>query len=88
MTQPYKSPALVRLPHCANQPFAEGAKLLPRISLAQKARCAKTRTAKPKRTISAAGRRGIAATQRARRAKVKSAAYTKQANPIASNSYA
>jgi hypothetical protein len=45
-----------------------------RISLAQKARWAKTRTAKPKRTISAAGRRRIAAAQRARWAKVKSAA--------------
>ncbi len=43
------------------------------ISLAQKKRWAKTRTAKPKRTISAAGRRRIAAAQRARWAKVKSA---------------
>jgi hypothetical protein len=42
-----------------------------RISLAQKARWAKTRTAKPKRTISAEGRRRIAAAQRARWAKVK-----------------
>jgi hypothetical protein len=45
-----------------------------RISLAQKARWAKTRTAKPKRTISAAGRRRIAAAQRARWAKMKRAA--------------
>jgi hypothetical protein len=45
-----------------------------KISLAQKARWAKTRTAKPKRTISAAGRRRIAAAQRARWAKVKRAA--------------
>ncbi len=30
MTQPHKSPALVRLPHCANQSFAQGAKLLPK----------------------------------------------------------
>jgi hypothetical protein len=44
-----------------------------RISLAQKARWAKQRTAKPKRTISA-GRRRIATAQRARWAKVKSAA--------------
>ncbi len=28
MTQPHKCPALVRLPHCANQPFAQGAELL------------------------------------------------------------
>jgi|CZKD01.1.fsa_nt_gi hypothetical protein len=45
-----------------------------RISLAQKARWAKARTAKPKHAISAAGRRRIAAAQRARWAKVKSAA--------------
>jgi hypothetical protein len=45
-----------------------------RISLAQKARWAKTRTAKPKRTISVAGRKRIAAAQRARWAKVKNAA--------------
>lgn len=44
-----------------------------RISLAQKARWAKHK-AKPKRTISAAGRRRIAAAQRARWAKVKRAA--------------
>ncbi len=86
MTQPHKSPAPVRLPHCANQPFAQGAKLLPRISLAQKARCAKTRAAKPKRTISAAGRRGHRSGTEGKVAKVKSAAYTKQANPIASRS--
>jgi|CZKR01.1.fsa_nt_gi hypothetical protein len=41
-----------------------------RISLAQKARWAKQRSA-PKRTISPAGRRRIAAAQRARWAKVK-----------------
>ena len=45
-----------------------------RISLAQKARWAKHRTAEPKRTISAAGWRRIAAAQRARWAKVKRAA--------------
>jgi hypothetical protein len=46
-----------------------------KISLAQKARWAKTkgRTPKPKRTISAAGRRRIAAAQRARWAKVRAA---------------
>ncbi len=42
-----------------------------RISLAQKARWAKQKTATPKRTISPAGRRRIAAAQRARWAKVK-----------------
>jgi hypothetical protein len=45
-----------------------------KISLAQKARWAKTRTAKPKRTMSVAARKKIAAAQRARWAKVKSAA--------------
>jgi hypothetical protein len=45
-----------------------------RISLAQKARWAKHRTAKPKRTMSVAARRKIAAAQRARWAKVKRAA--------------
>jgi len=46
-----------------------------RMSLAQKARWAKTkgRAPKPKRTISAAGRKRIAAAQRARWAKVKAA---------------
>jgi hypothetical protein len=46
-----------------------------KISLAQKARWAKTRgrAAKPKRTISAAGRKRIAAAQRARWAKLKAA---------------
>jgi hypothetical protein len=46
-----------------------------RMSLAQKARWAKTsgRAPKPKRTISAAGRKRIAAAQRARWAKVKNA---------------
>jgi hypothetical protein len=44
-----------------------------RMSLAQKARWAKTKghSPKPKRTISAAGRRRIAAAQRARWAKLK-----------------
>jgi len=42
-----------------------------RISLAQKARWAKQRTAKSKHKISAAGRRRIAAAQRARWAKVR-----------------
>jgi hypothetical protein len=44
-----------------------------KISLAQKARWAKTKShaPKPKRTISAAGRRRIAAAQRARWAKVR-----------------
>jgi hypothetical protein len=44
-----------------------------RMSLAQKARWAKTRgrAAKPKRTISAAGRKRIAAAQRARWAKIR-----------------
>jgi hypothetical protein len=44
-----------------------------KISLAQKARWAKTRghASKPKRTISAAGRKRIAAAQRARWAKVR-----------------
>jgi hypothetical protein len=44
-----------------------------RISLAQKARWAKKRTAKPKRTMSVAARKKIAAAQRARWAKVKKA---------------
>jgi hypothetical protein len=42
-----------------------------RISLAQKARWAKRRTAQPKRTMSVAARKKIAAAQRARWAKVK-----------------
>ena len=42
--------------------------------MAQKARWAKQRMVKPKRTISAAGRKRIAAAQRARGAKVKRAA--------------
>lgn len=42
-----------------------------KISLAQKARWAKLKAAKPKRTMSAAARRKIAAAQRARWAKVK-----------------
>jgi len=42
-----------------------------RISLAQKARWAKQRAPKPKRTISITGRQRIAAAQRARWAKVK-----------------
>jgi hypothetical protein len=45
-----------------------------KISMAQKARWAKQRTAKPKRPMSVAGRRRIAATQRARWANVKRAA--------------
>jgi len=46
-----------------------------RMSLAQKARWAKTknRAPKPKRTISAAGRKRIAAAQRARWAKIRAA---------------
>jgi hypothetical protein len=44
-----------------------------RISLAQKKRWAKTRTAKPKHAISLAGRKRIAAAQKLRWAKVKSA---------------
>jgi hypothetical protein len=42
-----------------------------KISLAQKARWAKQKSATPKRTISAASRRKMAAAQRARWAKVK-----------------
>jgi hypothetical protein len=44
-----------------------------KISLAQKARWAKHRAAKPKRTMSVAARRRIAAAQRARWARVKRA---------------
>ncbi len=49
------------------------ASTLKRMSLAQKARWAKTkgRVPKPKRTISAAGRKRIAAAQRARWAKIR-----------------
>jgi hypothetical protein len=45
-----------------------------RISLAQKKRWAKARTANPKRSISLAGRKRIAAAQRARWERVRSAA--------------
>ena len=63
--------ALAALGSNSNSMSAAGRR---RISLAQKARWAKTRTAKRKRTISAAGRKRIAAAQRARWAKVKRAA--------------
>jgi hypothetical protein len=57
----------------ATRPHSMSAAARRKISIAQKARWAKKRAPRPKRTISAAGSKRIAAAQRARWAKAKRA---------------